>query len=135
MTVLSYRANHFNAYASKATWQRKSSRLNAAAAKSVWFLNFLLFSGVIAGLVFYVFWTAQMTNIRLDIQKTEKNIQTLEEKNADLKIQLNQVSASANLEKVLSSTALTKETRPTYFANQKSVNSIGFNQSANGTHE
>ncbi|MDP2856234.1 MAG: hypothetical protein Q8N90_03940 [bacterium] len=134
MTVLSYKANHFNAYASKTTWQ-KSSRANTTGAKAVFLLNFLIFSAIISVLVFYVFWTVQMTNIRLDIQKTEKNIQTLEEKNTDLEIQLNQVSASVNLEKVLSNTVLTKENRPVYFTNQKSVNSIGFNQSANGTHE
>jgi cell division protein FtsL len=134
MTVLSYRANHFNTYASKATWQR-SGRSGIAGAKVVFLMNFLVFSAIISALVFYVFWTAQMTNARLDIQKTEKSIQTLEEKNADLKIQLNQVGASANLEKVLSSTTLAKVSRPTYFAIQKSVNSIGFNQSANGTHE
>lgn len=134
MTVLSYQANHFNAYASKTTWQ-KSSRANTTAAKVFLLLNFLVFSAIIGTLVFYVFWTVQMTNIRLDTQKTEKNIQILEEKNADLKIQLNQVSASANLEKVLSSTTLVKESRPVYFANQKPVNSIGFNQSSNGTHE
>lgn len=134
MTVLSYQTNHFNAYARKTIWQ-KSSRANTAAAKVVLLLNFLIFPAIIGTLVFYVFWTVQMTNIRLDIQKTEKNIQTLEEKNADLKIQLSQINTSANLDKVLSSTSLVKENRPAYFANQKSVNSIGFNQSANGTHE
>ncbi|HRY76758.1 MAG TPA: hypothetical protein P5524_01175 [Candidatus Paceibacterota bacterium] len=134
MTVLSYQANHFNAYASKATWQ-KSSRFNAAGARAIGLLNFLVLAAIISALVFYVFWTAQMTDIRLDIQETEKSLQTLEEKNADLEIQLNQVSASANLEKVLAGTTLVKENRPAYFANQKSVNSIGFNQSTNGTHE
>jgi len=134
MTVLSYQANRFNIYANKINWQ-KNRRANTAAAKITSLFGLFTLAAIITGIIFYIFWMVQITDSRLDIQKAEQKIQTLEEKNADLKTQLSYLSTSTNLDKVLTNTNLVKESRPNYFANQKSVNSIGFNKGNNEASE
>jgi len=134
MTVLSYQANRFNVYANKISWQ-KNRRANTAAAKITSLLSLFTLVAIISGIIFYIFWMVKITDSRLDIQKAEEKIQTLEEKNADLKTQLSYLSTPTNLDKVLANTKLVKESRPNYFANQKSVNSIGFNKGNNAASE
>jgi len=134
MTVLSYQANRFNVYANKISWQ-KNRRANTAAAKITSLFGLFTLAAIMTGIIFYIFWMVQITDSRLDIQKAEEKIQTLEEKNADLKTQLSYLSTPTNLDKVLTNTNLVKENRPNYFANQKSVNSIGFNKGNNAASE
>lgn len=134
MTVLSYQANRFNVYANKISWQ-KNRRVNTAAAKITSLLSLFALAAIISGIIFYIFWMVQITDSRLDIQKAEEKIQTLEGKNADLTTQLSYLSNPTNLDKVLANTKLVKESRPNYFANQKSVNSVGFNKGNNAASE
>jgi len=126
MTVLSYKENRFNLQANKIVWQKNYRA--PGVLRLIFLFNFIILATIITGLIFYVIWTVQATNYRLDIQKSEKRIQLLEERNADLKIQLSQLSASSNIDKILAGTNLVKENHPLYFANQKSSIPISLNK-------
>jgi len=126
MTVLSYKENRFNLQANKIVWQ-KNYRVTSVS-RLIFVFNFIILATIITGSIFYIIWTVQTTNYRLDIQKSEKRIQSLEEKSADLKIQLSQLSTSSNIDKILVGTNLIKENHPIYFAIQKSSTPISLNK-------
>lgn len=126
MTVLSYKENRFNLQANKIVWQ-KNYRVTSVS-RLIFLFNFIILATIITGSIFYIIWTVQTTNYRLDIQKSEKRIQSLEEKSADLKIQLSQLSTSSNIDKILVGTNLIKENQPIYFASQKSSTPISLNK-------
>lgn len=114
MTLVSFKQNSFKVQTKRSN--RSKAKNNLFANNPIFFGTTFVLLGVSVLLsVFYCSWVARSAALQLDIQKVEETLLSLEEKNANLKIELANVKSLGKMP-ISIEERYQKELWPKYFS-------------------